>query len=809
MKTLHLLALSALLTSMLAGCGGGGSGTAGAPATPAPPAAPDTPAAPGQPAPAPTTPTTPVDTDQPGDGATAGRTGPWTNVKIGGGGYVPGLIFHPTSPHILYARTDIGGAYRWNATTSSWTPMTDGFGVSEAFYQGAESIALDPNDDTRVYMSTGLYSSDKPDGRLYISSDRGSTWKSVNLPFSVGANNLGRAIGERMMVDPNLPSTLLYGSRTAGLWQSADSGQTWQQVTSLSPAKMTQAQINALSGRAAMGVELVVYDTSTKGTGSATQTIYAAVAPDYAAAAGLTHSLYKSTNGGASWTGVPTPVNGYHIPHMVRAKDGKFYIVFNQGAGPGAEGAAALYRFDGTNWTLLKSYERTQFTSFGMSGLSVSGTGANTRIALGVTNSWGNWEGQPVVQLSDNAGTSWREISSMTPHQGLTEGWSGWIDDVEIDPNNPDHILHVHGGGVWETKNASADKPTWTHFVNGIEETATLALMTAPPGASYSLLNSSGDIGMYVHTDLSTAPTRGPVGLFANGNSADMAWSTPSYIAAIGSPHWGGQNVGGVYSTDSGLTWTVFPTSHPDGLTNQSNESNLAVTKPGSIIWAPANSVPAYTSDSGASWTYTNLPALAWVNLNRSYRLAADRKNANKVYAYDSGGGWWGSAPKFYYSTDGGRTFTASGNFNTSSPRPESFGTTAMAVNPNAEGDVWLTDGHSVYHSLDSGVTWKKLTVTASIWGSRPTSQYPQVYGATSIALGKAPPGAKYSSSLYLVGVIDGVWGVHRSDDGGITWRRFNDDKHQFAGIGNLAADQNIAGRLFFSGNGRGIFYSN
>jgi xyloglucan-specific exo-beta-1,4-glucanase len=66
-------------------------------------------------------------------------------VKIGGDGYVTGLIFHPTSPNILYARTDIGGAYRWDQATSSWVSITDGFGAAEGFYHGAESIALDPN----------------------------------------------------------------------------------------------------------------------------------------------------------------------------------------------------------------------------------------------------------------------------------------------------------------------------------------------------------------------------------------------------------------------------------------------------------------------------------------------------------------------------------------------------------------------------------------------------------------------------------------------------------------------------------------
>jgi xyloglucan-specific exo-beta-1,4-glucanase len=728
----------------------------------------------------------------------------WANVKIGGGGYVPGLIFHPTSPDVLYARTDMGGAYRWDAANAAWVPITDGFGAAETFYHGSETIALDPNDDNRVYMSTGMYLSDKADARLYISTDRGNNWTYVNLPFSAGSNAQGRAVGERMMVDPNQPEILFYGTRTTGLWKSADRGQTWQQVTSLASHKMTNAEIDTAQWRGVVGFEQVIFDTSTKGTGNATQTIYTAVAPDYAAVAGLSYSMYKTTDGGATWTGVPTPVTGYYIPHMVRAKDGMMYVAFTMGTGPGAGGPARLYKFDGSNWTLLKQYDPT-WINYGMGGLSVYGTGATTRIALGVTNSWGNWEGQHIIQLSDDGGATWREISAQTPHFGTMPTWGGWPDDVEIDPNNPDRILHVTGGGVWETRNASADKPTWNFIINGHEETATLSMMAPPPGADYQLLNSSGDMGMVVHTELFKAPTRGPLNWFSNSNSSDMAWSNPAYIATIGTTTWDHPNVAGAYSTDSGVTWTAFPANHPDGMTHQGGDSSLAVTKPGHIIWAPSDSVPAYTTNSGASWTYTNLPA---VEPGTSYRLAADRKNPNRVYAYQGGGGWWRSAPKAYYSTDGGHTFTESTQFSTLGPRPEFISNTSLAVNPNADGDVWLTDSHSIYHSLDGGATWTKLSVTASIWGDHPTWSWPVVYGATSIALGKAPAGASYSASVYVVGVINGVWGVHRSDDGGTTWRRFNDDKHQYGGIGVLAADQTVPGRLFMAGSGRGILFN-
>jgi hypothetical protein len=735
----------------------------------------------------------------------------WASVKFGGGGYVPGLIFHPTSPDVLYARTDVGGAYRWDPAAAAWIAITDGFGPDEGGYHGSETMALDPTDDTRVYMSGGMYVKADNRARLYISTDRGDHWTHVDLPFPAGSNNQGRAIGERLMVDPNDPTILFYGTRTAGLWKSTDRGQTWNQVTSLATLTMTQAQIDSTWWSSPVGVEQVIFDTGTKGTGSATQTIYTAVAPDYAGMAGLTYSLYKTTDGGASWTGIPVPadVAGYIVPHMVRAQDGMMYVAFTQGVGPGASGSAALYKFDGTHWTLLKRYDNTQWTSFGIGGLSVSGTGAATRIALGVTNSWGNWAGQPVVQLSDDAGATWREIASTAPHIP-DGGFSGWMDDVEIDPNNPERILHVSGGGVWETRNASAAKPTWTNPVDGIEEVATKALMAPPPGANYTLLRAGLDIGVTVQTELLKKPTRTSGAWFSSAFGIDTAWSNPAYIAAIGAAAYDTPDILGAYSTDAGVTWTAFATNHPDAKAHQDEAASIAVTKPGSAIWAPSYSVPAWTADNGNTWTYTNLPPLANAWVSRGYHVVADRKNPNKVYAYNSGGAWWqqwGETARFFVSTDGGHTFAESTAFPNSGPALNSFQQTAVAVNPNVEGDIWLVDGFNILHSTDSGANWTKLNVTASI--PNPDNAYePTKYGATSIALGKAPAGAKYSASIYIVGVIDGTWGVHRSDDGGVTWTRFNDDLHQYGGIGTLAADQTVPGRLYMSGAARGVLFS-
>ena len=47
------------------------------------------------------------------------------NVPIPGGGYVTGFIFNKCHPNILYARTDIGGTYRFSYEEKKWISLID------------------------------------------------------------------------------------------------------------------------------------------------------------------------------------------------------------------------------------------------------------------------------------------------------------------------------------------------------------------------------------------------------------------------------------------------------------------------------------------------------------------------------------------------------------------------------------------------------------------------------------------------------------------------------------------------------------
>ena len=105
------------------------------------------------------------------------------------------------------------------------------------------------------------------------------------------------------------------------------------------------------------------------------------------------------------------------------------------------------------------------------------------------------------------------------------------------------------------------------------------------------------------------------------------------------------------------------------------------------------------------------------------------------------------------------------------------------------------------WHSVDSGVTWTKLTGIAT-GGAELTN----VHGAIKVALGVPATGAAYSAAVYLVGTVNGKDAVYRSDDKGASWTRI-DDAHRYGGVSRIVADTTVYGRVIMSGRGMNYNY--
>jgi len=99
----------------------------------------------------------------------------WKPIKIGGTGFVTGAISSASNPDLRFARTDVGGFYRWNEGENEWTQLltSDRFSDITSWQDeaGVESIALGSDNQT-VYAATL--------NRIYRSTDGGENFSATD-----------------------------------------------------------------------------------------------------------------------------------------------------------------------------------------------------------------------------------------------------------------------------------------------------------------------------------------------------------------------------------------------------------------------------------------------------------------------------------------------------------------------------------------------------------------------------------------------------------------------------------------------------
>ena len=685
----------------------------------------------------------------------------WGNVAIGGGGYITGIVYNKTEKGLRYCRTDIGGAYRWSSKDTQWVPITDHLGgVNSDNWNliGIESIATDPVEPNRVYLSCGTYMNSN--GAILVSEDYGDNWTQVDMPFPVGGNTSGRGAGERMMVNPNKNKQIFCGTRTDGLYVSEDYGKTWNKSTSFPTEGDYMQEGNQI------GIMWVEFDPNSTD-------MYVGVAMKDGVC------IYKSSDAGASWEALPAHQPGFFPVQAEISKNGYLYVCYADSCGPNADtknGMVSRYSLkDGKFEDITPQCNDGRYGGF--SGISVDGTDPNV-IVCGTLGYWSE-KGENLYRSTDG-GTTWTPffdnaqdnyVMDVSEAQWLQwgresaqTGW--WMADVEIDPFNSDIVSWGTGATLYSTTNLTAlgtGTPVTVAFdAKGIEETAIFKVVSTPVNnGSPELYSIMGDLTGFSHLDVDVPPDDAHFMKIGKAVDLAVAWQNGN-IAAYSNDD---KKQPLRYTTDGGATWQAFA-SLPDAKTG----GNLAISADGStVMWTPGNlSANTYfTQDFGVTWYQS-------AGLGMGAVIVADKKDPKVFYATCRG--------TVYCSKDGGANFVSTG----------------LNVAENAElvpsveqdGFLWIRTGTSLGYSEDYGATITYVENTS----------------VNAIGVGAAKKDGK-PMVLYAMGNINDMGnGIYATEDHGKSWKKLTSDKDGFGNLTpSITGDATTYGRVYFATNGRGI----
>jgi len=680
----------------------------------------------------------------------------WDSVAIGGGGFVSALIPSRSEPGVVYARTDVGGAYRWDKASARWVPLLDWLSDADTGLLGIDSLAIDPRNAGKVYLLAGTSYLQKGRSAILRSTDYGKTWAitETTSQFKTHGNGMGRNNGERLAVDPGNGDVLYVGTRWNGLFRSADAGATWQRMAGLDVAATPNGA----------GISFVLPDPASVKNGVA-QRLYVGVSR-YGA---VGPNLYRSIDAGASFA----PVAGAPATLMPQraALDGagNLYITFANGAGPHPDsrqpepmdrGQLWRYAIESGEW---KEVTPTRFSP-ALSGISVDAKNPR-RLAVSTISAYrpqGDAKGDRLF-VSNDGGATWTDVIERGfAKDPLGASWIKghgihWASTLEFAPFDSKAAWVTSGNGIFHTKDIDATPSVWTFNVKGLEETVPLNAVSIPGGP---LVSALGDIDGFLHADPAQyAPIHVPQ--MGTTFGLAVAGGKPGVMVRAGKAMY--------TTTDGGLHWS-------QARSVKGEQGQVALSADGAVILhAPRGSKEVYRSaDFGGTWTAVRGLDAA------SLRPVADPVEAKVFYAYDDG--------VMKVSTDGGMSF---------SPRARlaAGGSRLIGVAPGRAGEVWvpLYDG-GLQRSKDAGISFAPV---------------PGVSYCAAVGFGKAAPGAAYPT-VYIWGSVGGVRGVHRSTDGGASWVRVNDDAHQYGGPGDgqfVVGDMNRFGVVYMSTAGRGIVY--
>ncbi len=350
----------------------------------------------------------------------------WRNVGPANfAGRVADIAAIPSPSKTFYVAAAAGGIWK---TTNAGTTFRPIFDNQRVVAMGALAIA--PSDTNQVWAGTGEQNSRntiEPGMGIYKSSDGGKSWKLMGLEKT---QHIGRIVVHP--TNPNIVFVAALGAawksnRERGLYKTTDGGTTWTLAKFIDDST---------------GFVDIAMDPSNPDVlyASAYQRVRG---PYFLFSGGKGSGLWKSTDGGATWTevkggGFPETTKGRIGIAIARSNPNVVYTLVeadtlpNAKPAPGAkrQSKSGLYRSEdaGKTWSYMNDQDTRPFY---YSQVRVDSKNPN-RVY---------WSSTPVL-FSDDGGKTAR-TAAQAVHVDTHAFW--------IDPNDPEHFIIGNDGGIAQT----------------------------------------------------------------------------------------------------------------------------------------------------------------------------------------------------------------------------------------------------------------------------------------------------------------------------------------------------------------------